>query len=148
MLLEKRLRNFLICLSLINLLIVTTAFAQPVLKVEKGQIVPFSGWCLTNDAMAKIIADKELEGDRCKLKLDKQKDELSAKFNLEIDTLNIRLEALQGEYLALDQIKSEEIQRLEEAALKQPNDYWYLFTAAGFVVGATFTLGIWAVMAR
>tara|TARA_B100000902_G_C27078551_1_gene797692 strand:+ start:295 stop:591 length:297 start_codon:yes stop_codon:yes gene_type:complete len=96
--------------------------------------------------MAKMIADKEQEGARCKLKLDKLTEELNAKHELSIMMLETRLESIQSEYLAMDQIKTEQIEQLEFAALKRPNNYWYLFTAGGFVVGATTVLVIVSVL--
>jgi hypothetical protein len=147
--LEKKLKNFLICLSLISLVFATPLQAAPsIIKVDAGDTSPFDGWCLTKAAMAKIVADKELEGDRCQLKLDKQSDQLSAKFKLELGILETRVETTHSEYLSMMQIKNEEINRLEQVALDAPNDYWYLFTAGGFVVGATTVLGIWALVAR
>ena len=64
--LRKGLKNFSIFLILISF---TVAQAAPhIQKVNKDDPAPFAGWCLSNAAMAKIIADKEQEGDRCQLK--------------------------------------------------------------------------------
>ena len=138
---KKGLKNFLIFLILISFV---PAYATPkaphVQRVIEGSTIEFTGWCLSDSAMAKIIADKEMEDARCKLKLDKLSEELSAKHQLQISILETRLESVQAEYLAMDQIKTEQIEQLEAAALKRPNNYWYLFTAGGFVVGATSVL--------
>ena len=138
---KKGLKNFLIFLILISFV---PAYATPkaphVQRVIKGSMIEFTGWCLSDSAMAKIIADKEMEDARCKLKLDKLSEELSAKHQLQISILETRLESVQAEYLAMDQIKTEQIEQLEAAALKRPNNYCYLFTAGGFVVGATSVL--------
>ncbi len=143
---KKGLKNFLIFLILISF---TSVHASPSVKrVLNGDPAPFTGWCLSDDAMAKIIADKEMESARCKLKLDKLSDELSAKHELEIMMLETRLESVQAEYLATNQVKDEQIEQLEAAALKQPNNYWYLFTAGGFVVGATSVLMVVFVLGR
>ncbi len=140
---RRGLKHFLIFLTLISF---GTVHANPVLRVDSGDSVPFAGWCFTNPAMAKMIADKEQEGARCKLKLDKLTEELNAKHELSIMMLETRLESIQSEYLAMDQIKTEQIEQLEFAALKRPNNYWYLFTAGGFVVGATTVLVIVSVL--
>lgn len=140
MLFKKGLKNFLIFLVLISFV---PAYAQPsIQRVTKGSMLTFTGWCLSDAAMAKIVADKELEDQRCQLKVDKQRETLSAKFNLDIDTLRVRLSTVQSEHDSIMKIKGEEIKRLEEAALQRPNNYWYLFTAGGFVVGATSVLVI------
>ena len=114
----------------------------PVKRVTEGSMLTFTGWCFTDAAMAKIIADKEMENARCKLKLDKLSEQLGAKHQLEISMLETRLESVQAEYLAMDQIKTEQIEQLEAAALKRPNNYWYLFASGGFVVGVTSVLVI------
>ena len=142
---KRGLKNFLIFLILISF---NVSYANPTLRVKKGDSVSFTGWCFTDAAMAKMIADKEQESERCKLKLDKLTEELNAKHELEVMMLETRLESVQAEYLATDQIKTEQIEQLESAALKRPNNYWYLFTAGGFVVGATAVLTIVYVLER
>ena len=141
---RRGLRNFLVFLILISF---TVAQAAPVVKrVKVGEPVPYTGWCFNDEGMAKVIADKEQEGARCQLKLNEQAEKLSARFNLDISTLEARLNAVQSEHDSTLNIKNEEIRKLEAAALERPNDYWYLFTAGGFVVGATSVLVIWSVM--
>jgi hypothetical protein len=146
---NRGLKNFLIFLILISFV---PAYATPkaphVQRVVKGSMIQFTGWCLSDSAMAKIIADKEMEGARCQLKLDKLSEEIGAEHQLQISMLQTRLESVQAEYLAMDQVKTEQIEQLEAAALKRPNEYWYLFTAGGFVVGAVSVLGIWALVGK
>jgi len=140
---RKGLKNFLIFLILVSF---GATHASPVKRVKSGETVPFTGWCFTDSATAKMIADKEQESARCKLKLDKLTEELSAKHKLNVMMLETRLESTQAEYLAMDQIKTEQIEQLESAALKRPNNYWYLFTAGGFALGATTVLVIVSVL--
>ena len=37
------------------------AAQEPVIQVRQGETLPFSGWCFTESAMARILANKELE---------------------------------------------------------------------------------------
>ena len=144
--LRKGLKNFSIFLILISF---TVAQAAPhIQKVNKGDPAPFAGWCLSNAAMAKIIADKEQEGARCQLKINTEVDKLEAKYHLEVSNLDLRIMSLEEELDATIRIKNEEIEKLEKVALDRPNDYWYLFTAGGFVVGATAVLGIWVLVGK
>ena len=143
---RKKLKNFLIFLILVSF---TTAQASPsVQRVKQGDTVPYTGWCLNDVAMAKIIADKEMEDQRCQLKLDKQRDQLNAKYHLEVSNLDLRIQSLEEELDSTILIKNEEIKKLEKIALDRPNDYWYLFTAGGFVVGAASVLGIWVLVSK
>lgn len=143
--LKKKLKNFLVCLTLISFT-TSIALGENVVKVQEGTPSPFSGWCLTDAAMAKIIADKELEGNRCQLKIDKQVETLQARHTFEIDTLKIRLNTLQEEHDQILGIKNREIDQLEKAALKRPNDYWYLFVTGGVILGVLATVGISSVV--
>ena len=140
--LKTKLRNFLIFLTLTSFTLVAHAQGTGVVKVEQGSTVPFAGWCLTEPAMAKIIADKEQEEQRCQLRLGEQKEKLEAKFNLEIGDLKLRVESLEKELKDTITIKDQEIEKLEKIALDNPNNYWYLFTAGGFVIGVGTTVGI------
>lgn len=140
--LSKRLKNFLVYLTLTSFVISTPVYADNVVRVNEGSPSPFTGWCLTDPAMAKIIADKESEDSRCQLKIDKEIELLQAQHTFEIDRLNIRLNTLQTEHDQILGIKDEEIKKLETAALKRPNDYWYLFLSGGVVIGVLSTVGI------
>ena len=143
---RKKLKNFLIFLILVSF---TTAQASPIVqRVKQGDTVPYTGWCLNDVAMAKIIADKEMEDQRCQLKLDKQRDQLNAKYHLEVSNLDLRIQSLEEELDSTILIKNEEIKKLEKIALDRPNDYWYLFAAGGFVVGAASVLGIWVLVSK
>jgi len=125
----------------------STAFASPkVNRLKEGETIPYNGWCFNDVAMAKVIADKELEVARCQLRLNEQAEKLSARFKLDVGTLEARLGALQSEHDSMLKIKNEEIHKLEAAALERPNNYWYLFTAGGFVIGASSVLVVWSVM--
>jgi len=144
--LSKRLKNFLIFLTLISFS--TSVLAQDVTKVLEGNPAPYNGWCLTERAMAKIIADKEQEDARCELRIGKEVEKLNAKYHLEVGNLSARVESLESELQSTIQIKNQEIEKLEKVALAKPNNYWYLFTAGGFVIGATSVLGIWVLVGK
>ena len=74
----------------------TAAQASPVVqRVVQGDIVPYTGWCFNDVAMAKIIADKEAEDQRCQLKLDMQRDLINAKYNLQVRNLDLRVQSLE-----------------------------------------------------
>ena len=134
-------RNFLIYLVLI-IFNISFVHAQDAARVYENELAPFTGWCLTDHAMAKIIADKESEGQRCQLKIDQEIETMQALYTFEVDKLKIRLNTLQAEHDEIILIKNTEIQKLEQVALEQPNDYWYLFFSGGVVLGVLSTVGI------
>lgn len=138
--LRKKLKNSLVYLILISF--TTVASAQHVTKVDQGDRSPYAGWCLTDAAMAKIIADKEMEDQRCNLEIETYRGKMQAKYDLDIGNLNLRIRSIQSEYDKIIIIKNEEISALENAALKRPNNYWYFFLSSGIVVGVLSTVGI------
>ena len=143
---RERLKNFLIFLILVSF---TSAQASPLVqRLKEGQTIPYNGWCFNDEAMAKIIADKEMENQRCQLKLDKQKDQLNAKYHLEVSNLDLRIQSLEDELDATILVKNEEIRKLEKVALERPNDYWYFWAAGGFLVGASAMLGVWMLVGK
>ena len=143
---RKRSKNFLIFLILISF---TSAQASPLVqRLKEGQSIPYNGWCFNDEAMAKIIADKEMEDQRCQLKLDKQREKLNAKYHLEVSNLDLRIQSLEDELDATVLIKNEEIRKLEKVALERPNDYWYFWASGGFLVGASAMLGVWMLVDR
>jgi len=138
--LRKKLKNFLVYLILISF--TTAASAQHVTKVNQGDRSPHTGWCLSDVAMAKIIADKEMEDQRCALRLETDRGRMQAKYDLDVGNLNLRIRSIQSEYDKIILIKNEEISALESAALERPNNYWYFFLGSGIVVGVLSTVGI------
>ena len=115
---------------------------EQVQRITKHAPAPYDGWCLTDQAMAIIIADKEQSEAKCNLKLQKLEETIKAKHSLEVGNLKIQLNSLQVEYEEVIKIKNHEIQKLEGIALKKPNNYWYLFAGGGFVAGVITTVGI------
>ena len=99
-------------------------------------------WCYSTDANAILISAPEREREKCKLKLDQQKQRLEALHKLEISTLNIEIESLTNKYNESLLIKDQEIQNLTAAALKRPNDYSFWWASGGFAAGVLTVLSI------
>ena len=69
-----------------------------------------------------------------------------ANYDLEIGKLNVRYETLKEQTDQVYAALNKEIEQLQEAALKRPNEYWYLWAAGGLAVGVLGTLGVvWVV---
>jgi len=141
MLLKKKLKIFLTYLILISFSLNTVTYGQ-VEPVKKDDPAPYDGYCLSTEAMSIIVADKEQYESRCNLRVQKQKEMLTAKYSLDIGNLQIKINSIQKEYDQILKIKNKELEQLEQIALKKPNNYWYLFTGGGFIVGVLTTVGI------
>ena len=94
--------------------------------------------------MAKLKATIEYAKKNCELLTNIELEKQKADFNLKIDNLQVRYDTLKASSDEIISIKDQEIEELEAAALKRPNDYWYLWFGGGMVatlvvyyVGAT-----------
>ena len=147
MLLDLRLKRYLVLLTLISF-VSTAAFAQETTEtdhgnfaqVKKGQLVPFNGWCFDEQATAKLQANLEFAEQKCDLRVKKYLQGAQAAFDMQISNLELRIDTILQETTAVMKIKNKEIEDLEAAALKRPNDYVHLWALGGFTVGALTTV--------
>ena len=145
MLLGKRLRRALALLLLTSFLS-TVAQAQEnpgrFSRVNEGDKVSFDAWCFDDTASAKMQASIEYAKNRCQLTVMRMMEEGRARYALEIGNLQLRVDSLKREVKNTLAIKDEEIQQLEAAALKRPNDYTIWWASGGFLTGAMATLAV------
>ena len=143
--LRKKLRKAL-ALILLTSFVTTTALANPqpgrFSRVLEGNSVPFDSWCFDDIATAKIQVTAEFADERCRLKIDKELEKQQARFSLEIQNLNLRISSLVEQNNNILAIKNQEIERLEEAALKRPGDYSVWWATGGVVAGALSAIAI------
>jgi hypothetical protein len=136
----KKLKTYLALLLILSF--TTSAMASPgkYAHLEKGQMIPWAGWCFDKEASAQILADKEFQEKQCKLKTDRalqihyanhglELGKLKADLTYEISTRETTIEALKKENL-----------KLEEIIIENSNADWYLFASIGFVLGTVLTI--------
>ena len=78
-------------------------------RLQQDQPSPFVAWCFDDTAFAKIKAKIDLSDEACNLKLEKQKEEDDARYKLEIDNLQLRLDTLKKQSDNIILIKDQEI---------------------------------------
>ena len=141
----QRLKEALALLSLISFL-PCVVFANPETgrfsRILKGGSTKFDAWCFDDIATAKIQVTTEFSDAHCRLKLEKAEEQAKARYSLDIENSNLRIDTLVKENDNILAIKNEEIRRLEEAALKRPNDYTLYWATGGFTAGAITVLAI------
>ncbi len=105
-------------------------------QLNKGQQIPWKGWCFDGEAMAQIVAEKELAEQKCELhtmqELEQQKavfdlkiGQLTASMDYEISTRDVTIQALQEENL-----------KIEEALIHHEKFGWIPPASIGLIVGA------------
>ena len=135
-------------IMMIAMLVPSLALAEPVLtsgaftRLKKGETIQFDAWCYDDLANAQILAELGLLKDKCQLITGRALQLQAERYNLEIDNLKHRLrtEVLTSTEALL--ARDAQIQALEKAALKSPNDYSLWWASGGFTVGVLLSIGI------
>jgi hypothetical protein len=116
----------------------TTALAQPgkYAQLGKGQMIPWSGWCFDSEAMAYILAEREGQEARCRIKLDRQAEELAAAYDLEEGKLKAQMQfEIQTRQDTIEALKTENL-KIEEALIHEQKFGWIAPASIGIIVGA------------
>jgi len=110
--------------------------------LKKDQVAPFSGFLFDQESVAKILAEIEFSTLELKLKYDFERSKSEALWQLKLDNAFAVNETLEARHTSLIKIKDNEISRLREISLKQPNDYSHWWFAGGVVGGILLSLGV------
>lgn len=120
-----------------------TAEEKPIIKpLLKGQKAPFNGVLFNDLAVAQSIADKEYSGEQCRLYSKYIEDREKAKCDLFIKNIQADFDALEKKYNSVVEIKSQEIERLQEIALSKPNSNSHWWFVGGILSGVIITIGV------
>jgi len=132
-------RKLKTCLALLLILSFTSlSLAAPgkYAQLKKDEKMPWDGWCFDGEAMAQIVAEKELVEQKCELhtmqELDQQKavfdlriGQLTASMDYEVETRDATIEALKKENL-----------KIENALIHEQKFGWLAPASIGILVGA------------
>ena len=122
-------------------LLLSVALAEPLSQeVVKGEPAPYNGRVFNDEAVAEIIAQKEIAKDECSISLAHQENILNANHDLQMQLLRADLEYEKQKGEKLIALRDEEIERLQEN-YKPRNALWWAI--GGFTVGTLSSLGIY-----
>ena len=123
------------------------AWAQEgvITEIQKGKRAPFTGILMDTKAAAKVLTDQKYTSEECKIEMDRELEILRAKLELDLKISEIKLNSANEKYTSLLNIKDEENKRLQELALKSPNDYSHWWFAGGVIGGIVLSVSIFAV---
>ena len=122
---------------LLSLMSLSLASDPDFTNIEAGEVAPFSGKLLTNEALAEIISDHEASIMQCDLdkefELQKQRDELDLRYSLHKVECEATIEMYQGMIDFRDQEIKKQIRRdwIQRAAF-----------FGGFALGVGSTIAI------
>ena len=84
---------------------------------------------------ARLIAEEEHKQLECNLKINFELEKMEAKHALDMANVQATLDVLRVQHSSFVEIKDSEIKRLQELALKNPNDNANWWFGGGVVVG-------------
>ena len=123
---------------LLTLSFASTTLASPgkYVQLEQGEKIPWQGWCFDGQAMAELVASKELAEQKCELYTMQELEQQQAKFDLQIGQLQASMQyEVQTRDVAIQSLQEENL-KIEEALIHQTKYGWIAPSAFGFIVGA------------
>ena len=121
------------------LLLLSTALAEPLMMhLEEGEIAPFDGRLMNDEAVANIIAGREMSVEQCEIQKELALSLTKAELQLQIDYLNAELETETAKNATLLELRDQEISSLRKE-IKPNKTMWAFF--GGFLLASGTSLG-------
>jgi len=121
------------------LFLLSTAMAAPLMvHLEEGDPAPFAGRLMNDEAVANIIAGKEMSVDQCEIQKELAIATTKAELQLELDYLKAELETETAKNTTLLEIRDTEIEALRKE-MKPNKTMWAFF--GGFLLATGTSLG-------
>lgn len=123
----------------------TADISYDIISLKAGELVPFDGVFLSTAAAAKVLTEKKFEGAECDLRVEYELQVQRTHFQLQLDFKDAEIQSWGDKYESMMILKSGEITRLQEMAMRPKPANGPLFVALGFAIGTASSLGIFAI---
>ena len=121
------------------LFLLSTAIAEPLMvHLEEGEAAPFHGRLMNDEAVANIIAGREMSVEQCEIQKELALSLSKAELQLEIDYLKAELETETEKNTTLLGLRDQEIAALRKEI--RPNKTMWAFFG-GFLLASGTSLG-------
>lgn len=111
-------------------------------SLSKGAVAPFTGKLISNEAMAKLIADIEAEKKILREKVISLEKTLEEKTKY-LDSLCIlKVSSCESKYQALEEARKNQLSLLSDSLTKAQERKWYENSYFNFFLGAVVSGGI------
>ena len=121
------------------LLLLSTALAEPLMThLAKGDEAPYDGRLMNAEAVANIIAGREMSVEQCEIQKELAVSLSKAEMQLQIDYLKAELETEEEKNTTLLALRDNEIESLRKE-LKPNKTMWAFF--GGFLLATGTSLG-------
>lgn len=134
--LTKKLKTCLVLLLILSFTSLSLAAPGKYAQLKKGEKMPWAGWCFDGEAMAQIVAEKELAEQKCELHTMQELDQQKAVFDLKIGQLTASMDyEIETRDATIEALKKENL-KIEEALIHEQNFGWIAPASIGILVGA------------
>ena len=121
------------------LFLLSTALAEPLMiHLKEGETAPFDGRLMNDEAVANIIAGREMSVEQCEIQKELAVSLTKADLQLEIDYLKAELETETEKNTTLLALRDTEIESLRKE-LRPNKTMWAFF--GGFLLATGTSLG-------
>ena len=121
------------------LFLLSTAIAEPLMvHLKEGDVAPFGGRLMNDEAVANIIAGREMSVDQCEIQKELAIATTKAELQLELDYLKAELETETEKNTTLLELRDQEITALRKEI--RPNKTMWAFFG-GFLLASGTSLG-------
>ena len=121
------------------LFLLSTALAEPLMvHLDAGETAPFDGRLMNDEAVANIIAGREMSVEQCEIQKELAVSLTKAELQLEIDYLKAELETETEKNVTLLELRDTEISALRKE-MKPNKTMWAFF--GGFMLASGTSLG-------
>ena len=134
--LKRKLKTCLALVLILSLTSVSLASPGKYVQLNKGQQIPWKGWCFDGEAMAKLVAEKEMAQQKCELHTLQELEQQQAKFNLQIGQLQASMDYEVSTRDVAIQALQEENLKIEQALIHQNKFGWIAPASIGVIIGA------------
>ena len=134
--LTRKLKTCLVLLLILSFTSLSLAAPGKYAQLKKGEKMPWAGWCFDGEAMAHIVAEKELAEQKCELNTLQELEEQRAKFNLQIGLLQASMDyEVQTRDTAIQALQEENL-KIEQALIHENKFGWIAPASMGLIIGA------------
>ena len=125
---------------MLGFLLLSLAWAEPQFtQLKAGDIAPFDGRLLNDEAIVKLAVEDQFKVQQCELQIDYEKQKLGAVHKLDVQKVKVDFGAKVNILENKVELRNERIEDLEKLS-KPIKPVFYV--ASGFLVGAGTTIGI------
>ena len=108
----------------------------------EGQAAPYAGFLFDQHGVARLLGETEFTLLELRLKHDFELSKSNALWQLKLDNVSAANVSLLERHNSLIKIKDDEISRLRNISLEQPNDYSSWWLAGGVALGILVSVGV------